>query len=93
MQIYGSKTKFDGEMLQISERIFGLQEKLRFGPWDNKELYKGTNVIDVIDEIKISSLRWTGHMQTMEVKVVPKNIVDFKTLGWEVNQGIDGRIQ
>jgi hypothetical protein len=71
-------------MLQIFERkilrrIYGpTQEQGRWCPRWNNELYRLYNDLNIVEDIRIIRLGWTGHIIRMEERWIPKKVLNRK---------------
>ena len=64
---------------KILKRIYGpIQDKGRWHPSWNSEIYNFYKDLNVVDSIKIGKLRWVGYIIRMEVGRIPKYILNGK---------------
>ena len=93
-------TEADIQRLHVFERnilrkIFGpVNDGIRWRVKTNNELYDMYKFPNIVNSIRISRLRWAGHVRRMEESETPKRILSIKWMGREELdiQGFNGRI-
>jgi hypothetical protein len=62
---------------KILRRIYGpIQERERWLPRWNNELYTLYNDLNIVEDIKIRRLGWAGHIIRMEEERIPKKVLN-----------------